>query len=312
MTKSVEDILASFEFSSSDAAKVKKGEVINRVASSTNERELAGFFALLVDADLEALRETFLTSSIKKETDEAIAQLENIEDPENPDFSSLKLNDAIAKDLLSSKKGDPFNLSADEYALFHALGKKATTAQVEDVMKKILKQRCLDYHHKGLEGIAPYQRSREAYEPGKELHLKTSKSPKMKELFPQFYKYLLEYPNSKPDKGHVIEAFCWMNFTIDDKPTICLSHKVGYFEDVGFFAVCDRHFYVSRGHNSVQMIAGGFETDDQKTLCLAVSRTSTDQVTGFGGAAKKTIGAKIMCGRLADNFQRRQQAMAKK
>lgn len=312
MSKSVEDILASFDFSSGDAAKVKKGEVINRVASSTNERELAGFFALEVDAELESLTEIFLTSSIKMETDDTITQLENIEDPGNPDFSSLKLNDAIAKELLSSKKGDSFNLCADEYALFHALGKKATTAQVEDVMKKILKKRFLDYHQKGLEGIAPYQRSREAYEPGKELHLKTSKSPKMKEKYPEFHKYLLEYPNSKPDKGHVIEAFCWINFTIDDKPTICLSHKLGYKENGGFFAMCERHFYVSRGHNSVQMIGGGFETDDKKTLCLAVSRTSTDQVKGFGGAAKKTIGAKIMCGRLADNFQRRQQAVANK
>ncbi len=34
------------------------------------------------------------------------------------------------------------------------------------------------------------------------------------------------------------------------------------------------------------------------------TRTSTDQVSGFGSAAKRTIGNKVMGGRMADNFER--------
>jgi len=39
-------------------------------------------------------------------------------------------------------------------------------------------------------------------------------------------------------------------------------------------------------------------------------RTSTDQVSGFGGAAKRGIGNKIMGGRMAENFERARQVLA--
>lgn len=80
-------------------------------------------------------------------------------------------------------------------------------------------------------------------------------------------------------------------------------------DDVSVF--CERHFYVSRSHNSVQSIGAAFPAEDNDTVVLLAQRTSTDQVAGFGGAAKRGIGAKVMGGKVADNFTRIQENVSK-
>ncbi len=43
---------------------------------------------------------------------------------------------------------------------------------------------------------------------------------------------------------------------------------------------------------------------------IDATRTSTDQVSGFGSTAKRTIGNKVMGGRMADNFERARKVLA--
>jgi hypothetical protein len=122
-----------------------------------------------------------------------------------------------------------------------------------------------------------------------------------------------------------------VNFTIDDKPTVCLVHKMGMMEG-NVYIYSQIHFYVSRGHNSVQGVGGAFPLGDQESAIIYGSRTysrivreivccsptlhfltrafflsesgtSTDQVSGFGGSAKRTIGSRVMMGKIAKNLQ---------
>ena len=71
----------------------------------------------------------------------------------------------------------------------------------------------------------------------------------------------------------------------------------------------ERHFYISRSHNCLQGIGAALPIDDGAVVLYA-TRTSTDQVSGFGGAAKRGIGNKIMGGRMAENFERARQVLA--
>jgi hypothetical protein len=232
---------------------------------------------MLISVSTDQLVKVFLNNLRKMEANPSIAQMGQIEDIENPDFSAVKLEpggDATLKTYQKSKPGsDGLNLSKAEFDSFHGC---KTKDELETKFRQMLTDRFNDYRQKGLEGIGPYQRSRESYESGKELRLKTEKSEIVKKVSPAFYKYLLEYPNSKPD-GLKGETYSWINFTIDGKPTLCLIHKMVYQEgDMVIF--CQRHFYVSRGHNSVQGIGGAFkfESDADSSLVVYASRTSTD------------------------------------
>eukprot|EP00957_Ditylum_brightwellii_P198886 15159274-Ditylum_brightwellii.AAC.1 len=110
----------------------------------------------------------------------------------------------------------------------------------------------------------------------------------------------MEYPNSKPAES-VRESFSWINFNINEKPTISIVHKLVWKQDK-IFLMMHRHFYVSRGHNSIQASGGGLPVEDNESLIILASCTSTDQVSGFGGSAKRAMGSRIMGGRLAENL----------
>ena len=303
----VEEVLGLAGWSKADAARVRKHEIVQAPVESTTERELAAGFAFLIKCTLEELEDIFLKSESKEDADDTIQQMGRMDEATGHlDFSSVKLlPDASAKSMvkayLNCSPGDDLNLSQDEMKLFHALDKKhATQEQVEAALHKVLAKRLRDYQQKGLEGIAPYARKGKDFEPGKELLERTKKLKIASKVSPEFLKYQMEFPNSKP--VGVKDTFGWINFKIDDKPTISLFHKSFYRMSDDCVMMCFRHFYVSRGHNSVQSLGGLFPVEDDKTLLFYASRTSTDLVAGFGGSAKKAMGSRIMGGRLKENF----------
>ena len=71
----------------------------------------------------------------------------------------------------------------------------------------------------------------------------------------------------------------------------------------------ERHFYLSRSHNCLQGIGAALPVEDGAVVLYA-TRTSTDQVSGFGSTAKRGIGNKLMGGRMAQNFERARGVLA--
>ena len=87
------------------------------------------------------------------------------------------------------------------------------------------------------------------------------------------------------------------------KPSIALQHKVVWTDSTrDMKCIFNRTFYVSQGHNSVQQGGVVLPTGDGKMLMIFSSRTSTDAVSGFGGAAKRSMGSRIMGGKIAENM----------
>jgi len=61
----------------------------------------------------------------------------------------------------------------------------------------------------------------------------------------------------------------------------------------------------------LQGLGGAFPCEDGVILVYA-TRTSTDKVAGFGGAAKRAMGARIMSSKQAENFEKLQKVLTKK
>jgi hypothetical protein len=205
-----------------------------------------------------------------------------------------------------AKAGSDLNLSNDEIAIFQKLGKKATHEDIEKCLHQVLLDRFRAYKQNGLGGIAPYARSKKKFSVGEEMKHQLEVGTILKKRAPVFYKYALEYPNNKPNGA--VESFFWVNSLIDDKPTVALVHRLGMPQDDGYVYM-ERHFYLSRSHNCLQGIGAAMPCKDGTAVFYA-TRTSTDQVSGFGGSAKRTIGNKIMGGRMAENFERARKVVA--
>ena len=221
------------------------------------------------------------------------------------DFKGIKLTNEKVMDKLYLKAapGSDLNLSKDEIALFK---KCKTHDDVENCLRQVLLDRFREYKKIGVAGIKPYARSKKEFSAGDELLNQIKAGKILPKRSPVFNKFLLEYPNNKPDG--IEESFFWVNSIIDDKPTIALVHRVGMPQDGGFVYM-ERHFYISRSHNCLQGIGAALPVDDGAVVLYA-TRTSTDQVSGFGGTAKRGIGNKIMGGRMAENFERAREVLS--
>lgn len=305
----LDDILQEAGFSASAIAEVKAGKLhYGGSLDAASDKELSVKLAFHVNAKLENAKGIFLDSPKKKEYDPTVESLGMIAgdggEGSLDDFKGIKLS-AKGMDKLYQKAapGNDLNLAVDEISMFKQC---KNHEEVENCLRQVLLARFRAYKKNGLAGIKNYARKKKGFSPGDELKNQIKAGKILPKRAPEFNKHVLDYPNNKPDD--VEESFFWVNSIIDEKPTIALIHRVGMPQDGGFVYM-ERHFYISRSHNCLQGIGAALPVDDGAVVLYA-TRTSTDQVSGFGGTAKRGIGNKIMGGRMAENFERARTVLA--
>lgn len=298
MTATIESILTTIGLSKSQIDSINKGELVKDTVTAQSERELGVYIACQVHAPAGKLKESFLADPKAKRVDETMIGMVLI-DLENPEFSEVKLDPTMIQTYLKAAPGSDLNLSKTEIEGFKSI---QDASKVEDQFRQVLAERLQAYRDQGLKGMAPYcRKGGKDFFPSDELELWSKNSPKLKEFCPKFYDCFLHYPSAKPEG--LEEGFFWVANLLDGKTTVSLMHHFGLREGENYF-YAERQFYVSRSHNSVQGLGGAFPDDSGSTTIVYVTRTSTDQVAGFGGSAKKAVGARIMAGRVSDNFEK--------
>lgn len=315
MTILLEEILGEAGFSAKEIDEVRSGKLVKGSSlDAASDKELSVKLAFHVNQKLDNVKWLFMNFPKKKEFDPTVEDLGMIAvdggEGSLEDFAGIKLEpnaSTMTKLYQSAAPGSDLNLSKEEIEIFKKLGKKASHSDIENCLRQILLDRFRAYKKNGLAGVKPYARSKKEFSPGKELKHQIEVGPILKKRSPKFYNYALEYPNNKPEGTD--ESFFWVNSIIDDKPTIALVHRLGMPESDGFVYM-ERHFYISRSHNCLQGIGAALPVEENGSCVLYATRTSTDQVSGFGGSAKRAIGNKLMGGRMADNFERARHVVA--
>ena len=298
-------LLTELGVGSADVEKAKKGGFIQIPVKSSNERELTAGFAFLV----KGVTPTELVKQMKS------GELDRVDpntlafqilsaEPRPEDFAKLALKPdpaAQAKAFLTAKAGGDLNLSAAEIAAFQKLGVNATPAQVEATLRTILFDRVQAYRKSGLVGIAPYARSGGAtYSPADDLRSATRAHAILKKSAPTAYQLLLDYPKGK--QAGTEETFRWSQISAHGSPAYVLTHSL-YIPDGDAWLGVQRQFYVSTGYNIEQAVVA-FLPVTGGTAVFYGNRTSTDQITGFGGGAKRSIGSKLLASQLEGLFEK--------
>ena len=283
-----------------------RGTLVKRVIELTSDRELAVKFAFLFKAPVNQLQEYFMTTTKTSDKDPSVLQSRVIQETGTlEDFANLVLEpngNAMTKKYLNAARGASLDLSTTEIDSCRALqnGQGKEQERVVHHVQEILLNQYHAYGEHVLNGIQPYARCGKVYDSGEELRHKTGLAELLKQKSPSFHKHCLEYPHFHPDG--LEESYSWVNYKIDDKPTVVLIHRMSLCEGV-VYVFSERHLYVSWSHNSVPGISGAFPMENI-TVVAYVLRTSTDQVAGLGGATKRAIGARMMTSKVAENFER--------
>jgi hypothetical protein len=298
-------LLAAVGLDGGQIDQVMGGEIVRGAIKAASERELVAAASFLVK-QTPAQIVTDLKSGLGNKVDEAMIAFGNFSaTPSTADLAKLSFGaDAQkrAKPYLEAQPGGDVNLSSEEIAAFQQLaGQNPAPAAVEDAVRKHLVARVQAYQQKGLAGIAPYALSGgKQRSPAEELKTATEASKALQKYVPGAYQMLLAYPASKP--AGTEEVFRWTHFDAHGTPTISLQHGL-YVPDGDAYLVVQRMFYVSGGFNAEQALLALLPVQGG-TVVVYANRTSTDQVAGFGGGAKRSIGSKLLESQLDAIFEK--------
>ena len=295
--------LADTGYSTDQIAGVEAGKIVTGDAKPAHERDLAVAFAFLVPltpAELVAHLakdqhrdpDTIATGSIS-----AAGAL--------TDFAALSLQpdaDRRARRYVTAKPGSDLNLGESELSTFRGLGSSASTAAVEAQVRSALLERYRAYREKGLDGIAPYARGGDSRSIAHDLRISLESVAGLRKYAPAAFEAMMSYPASAPPGSE--SRFTWEHFPAQGTPTIALVHEM-YVPDGSAFLVLQRQYYVSEVFNCEQAVAG-FLPVQGGTVVVYTNHTSTDQVMGLGGGAKRSLGSQLMASELRELFARLQ------
>jgi hypothetical protein len=305
-------LLDELDFDADEKKRVLAGELVTSERPGTMEasdRELAVGMAFLLRRPPATVVSHFLEQRDYSVDPDLTAFGEIRGDGSLEAFAKLALRPngaAMTQAYLEAAPGTDLNLHRSEIDAFRALASSggASQAGVERELRRQLHARFLAYKQKGLAGIAPYERKGGPFQPADDLRKSVENAPVVKKYAPALVRTLLEYPGY--EAPGLREDFLWTNFDIDDKPTFALNHRMVVEVGGGVYAVAERHYYVSRSHNAVQVL-GALVPVQEGTVIFYVNRTSTDQAAGFGSAARHKIGRKVMGSQIGAIFEKVQQ-----
>lgn len=297
------DIYEAMGFSEEQQQKIAGGEFVTADVKTTADTALASGMAFQVPVEDDVLVKELQAGLLNKVDENVKAHGEFKGEGSLADFAGLVFSADELEGYENAKAGSDLNLSTAEIAALRAAGK----AGIEEAVKEMLLGRLRDYRAKGLAGLAPYDRgSGDAISPAEELKSAVENSHFVKKFAPAFYDVLAGYPAGK---GKVTERFTWAHLEAHGTPVVVLVHGMSMKAE-DFYVVSQRQYYVSATYNVEQAVAGLFPVKGG-TAVVYGNRTYTDQVTGFGGSAKRSIGSKLLASQLEGIFKRFSKAAGK-
>lgn len=293
-------LLATIGLDASQVEQVMAGQMVRGAIKPASDRELVAAMAFEVKAPPAELVAD-IKRGIGNEVDPDMIAWGNIKGASGTgDFAKLSFGADAKKradEYVNAKAGGSLNLSKEEIVSFNQLGSAAPDAVLAKV-KEQLAARVRAYQQQGLAGIAPYAFDGKQRSAAEELRTATNASQALKQYVPNAWKYLESYPAGKPPGTD--EIYRWTHFDAHGTPTIALTHLL-FVPDGDSYVVVQRMFYVNNGFNAEQAILGLLPVQGGTVVAYG-NRTSTDQVTGFGGSAKRSIGGKLLASQLEGIF----------
>jgi hypothetical protein len=212
-------------------------------------------------------------------------------------LEGLRLTPRQRQAFARAAPGAELNLSREEITALRAAGRDPQA--VERAVHALLLGRYRAYRARGLAGIPPYARAESETRASDDLAA-INRGARATRLLPTaLYDVLDHYPAHLPPD--FAEDLYWMQFRARGEDTLALEHVFQVTFDEGAVLV-QRQYYVSTGYNAEQAIVV-FLPVQGRTLVLYTNHTSTDQVAGVAGGAKRAIGRTLMAARLKQVFE---------
>ena len=296
---SVKEITDHLRYKDSQIQRLMRGEIVSNDMEETLDKQMGVTLAMLIRAPFAHVADSARLGRYFDQSLDIVKIWPLGSEPTLDDFAAIGFDGseiAEVKKLVGAKPGSGFNLSAGEFERLSGLkryleGRSGQGAgmleSVNDAYRAILFGRLQAYQAGGLGAIEPYTRGgRKTASPSDELTLAIAREAFLSRRMPDLFLTFINYPKHT---GVTVEHdyFC-LKQKVEGRPCFVLIHRM-YTETPEYLLGMERQFFVGHTYNSLQKVAGAFKSDDD-TIVIHTSRTSTDQVAGFGSGLKKGIG----------------------
>jgi hypothetical protein len=291
-----DQLLTDMGLSDGDKQRVLNGEFVSVNLAPVSPRDLSIAIAFLVKTSPDALAKEITSGALLAGDPQLKASGEFHGKGSPADLAGLPIDADATSKLASASAGSALNLSTAEIAAFKAT--EGSAPAVATQLRQTLLVRYQAYESTGLAGILPYDRGGSTSDPADDLKKASQASAGLKKYLPSLQNVLLNYPNEKA--AGISAKSRWFKYDISGTVTYVLSQSLS-MSDGDARAIVSRQYYVSTGYNAEQAVAGLVPVQNA-TVVVYTNHTFTDQVTGWGGSAKVSIGRRMMEGKLQDIF----------
>jgi len=254
---------------------VRNGQAVAKTLESRTPAEIFVFGAVYVNASPESYVKFASDFARLRQVPEYLAIEEFSTPPQLSDLKGFTLDSEDLKGLKSCKPRDcQVQLPSSTIEQLHAsmnLSASDADEQVNQFGQKLALQRLVTYQKGGNQALgAVYDDKSKPTNVADQFKYMLSHSSTLSQRWPDFYNYLLTYPDSKP--ANVGNSFYWENVKFGLKPTLRIVHVVtmhGNTPEEPAYLIAEKQLYSSHY----------FETALDLTFCI---HTSDDpQKSGF-------------------------------
>jgi hypothetical protein len=297
---------------SNELQSLSKGEIVVRDVPASHSKEMAGFGAVLVEAEPEEFAEAFRTLSVFKESKSIQAYGRFADHPKAGDLTRLSLKDKDLLELMRARvRSSDVKLSADDIGRIQAIagpGSRFTSkliAALTDEYKSILLEKVKSYATLGGQSLGANADQDEPVSTNGAMVRMLRYQASYAKYGEDFYSVLADYPRVNDKRA---ESFCyWAVQKFGQlKPTITLVHVVIFHEGTRVFIASKQIYsnhYTEAGLGIAELIP---VTDPQGKVRTLVAYTIRLQVDMFGGAMgflKKRMAQPRMVETLKESLQ---------
>jgi hypothetical protein len=224
-------------------------------------------------------------------------------------FSTMPLPDLGRLQELVKAPARNLNLNTAEAEKLKALSPTASDleSRVRSTLAEIFAARLGAYARQGLPGVQPYVRANgEVVNPAVELRNAIRGLAFLADEFPGFVD-VLGVPTSGPD-SRLTRQYYWMERRLETDNVLALSAELRR-RDARAAIGADVHFYASREYNAMLTLIGVIPYGEE-WMVFAINHTFTDQVQGFGSAARRAIGRDLVATELGKQLAETRRRLA--
>jgi len=289
-------------------AAIRGGQAVSKIATSRIPDEVFVFGAVYVKASPEQYFKLAYDFAKLRQIP-GYEAIEKFSDP--PQVSDLEGYAYDSEDIKALKNCKPDNCqlqlpASSIEALQKSIDLSAPDAEekVNQYVHGVVIQRLLAYQKEGNQALGVYNDKKNATKVQEQFEYMLSYSQILPKIIPEFYKYLLEYPNSKP--ANTDDMFYWDKVKFGLKPTLRVVQVVSMRSNNPHepaYTIAEKQLYSSHYFETALDLTFCINGDDPNQPGFYLIKFMGSEQAGMTGF-KGSIVRKVAVGRSASSLQK--------